>query len=153
MLTKKLLFISDSHQWAQCEECSKWRKLPVDALLPYRFLCSDNKWEPERWTGILTVKHEFCSHLVTNTCSKNSSSWFSMIMFMQNRCSISIEVPFYGTALHAFLKLLQHVVTSGKLDILAFMNPCDAHFLTLFHSKLTCSFSVFIGPRVYLHRS
>ncbi|XP_020092484.1 B3 domain-containing protein Os07g0563300-like isoform X2 [Ananas comosus] len=52
VLGKRTYFITnlvgDSHQWAQCEECSKWRKLPVDALLPYRFLCSDNKWEPER---------------------------------------------------------------------------------------------------------
>ncbi|XP_038987699.1 B3 domain-containing protein Os07g0563300-like [Phoenix dactylifera] len=38
----------DNYQWAQCEDCSKWRKLPVDALLPFRWTCSDNKWDPDR---------------------------------------------------------------------------------------------------------
>ncbi|KAF5186556.1 B3 domain-containing protein [Thalictrum thalictroides] len=35
-------------QWAQCEECSKWRKLPVDALLPSKWTCSDNLWDAKR---------------------------------------------------------------------------------------------------------
>ncbi|ONK75980.1 uncharacterized protein A4U43_C03F22580 [Asparagus officinalis] len=35
-------------QWAQCEDCFKWRKLPVDALLPSKWTCSENKWDPER---------------------------------------------------------------------------------------------------------
>ncbi|KAJ6815729.1 putative pentatricopeptide repeat-containing protein [Iris pallida] len=38
----------DNNQWAQCEECSKWRKLPVDALLSSRWTCSENKWDPDR---------------------------------------------------------------------------------------------------------
>ncbi|XP_048132410.1 B3 domain-containing protein Os07g0563300-like [Rhodamnia argentea] len=35
-------------QWAQCEDCLKWRKLPADALLPSKWTCADNSWEPER---------------------------------------------------------------------------------------------------------
>ncbi|CAI0468394.1 unnamed protein product [Linum tenue] len=35
-------------QWAQCEDCSKWRKLPANALLPSRWTCSSNFWDPER---------------------------------------------------------------------------------------------------------
>ncbi|XP_027111695.1 B3 domain-containing protein Os07g0563300 isoform X2 [Coffea arabica] len=35
-------------QWAQCEECSKWRKIPADALLPSKWTCSQNLWDPER---------------------------------------------------------------------------------------------------------
>ncbi|CAN1854376.1 B3 domain-containing protein Os07g0563300 [Linum perenne] len=35
-------------QWMQCEDCSKWRKVPVDALLPYRWTCSRNLWDLER---------------------------------------------------------------------------------------------------------
>lgn len=38
----------ENSQWAQCEDCSKWRKLPVDAFLPSRWTCSENKWDPER---------------------------------------------------------------------------------------------------------
>ncbi|EXB51816.1 B3 domain-containing protein [Morus notabilis] len=35
-------------QWVQCEDCSKFRKLPADALLPSKWTCSDNSWDPER---------------------------------------------------------------------------------------------------------
>lgn len=35
-------------QWVQCEDCSKWRKLPADALLPPRWTCSQNSWDTER---------------------------------------------------------------------------------------------------------
>ncbi|OVA13887.1 B3 DNA binding domain [Macleaya cordata] len=40
--------VGEKIQWAQCEDCSKWRKLPVDALLPPRWTCSDNSWDPKR---------------------------------------------------------------------------------------------------------
>uniref|UniRef100_A0A1D1YYL3 B3 domain-containing protein Os07g0563300 n=1 Tax=Anthurium amnicola TaxID=1678845 RepID=A0A1D1YYL3_9ARAE len=36
------------NQWAQCEDCSKWRKLPVNALLPPRWTCSANSWDSQR---------------------------------------------------------------------------------------------------------
>ncbi|RXH86081.1 hypothetical protein DVH24_017134 [Malus domestica] len=35
-------------QWAQCEDCFKWRKLPINALLPSKWTCSENSWDPER---------------------------------------------------------------------------------------------------------
>ncbi|XP_023517533.1 B3 domain-containing protein Os07g0563300-like isoform X1 [Cucurbita pepo subsp. pepo] len=35
-------------QWIQCEDCLKWRKLPASALLPSKWICSDNSWDPER---------------------------------------------------------------------------------------------------------
>ncbi|URD98978.1 B3 domain-containing protein [Musa troglodytarum] len=38
----------ENYQLAQCEDCSKWRRLPVDALLPSRWTCSNNTWDPER---------------------------------------------------------------------------------------------------------
>uniref|UniRef100_A0A0D9X0C5 CW-type domain-containing protein n=1 Tax=Leersia perrieri TaxID=77586 RepID=A0A0D9X0C5_9ORYZ len=52
ILGRRTYFVTDqsgeNHQWAQCEDCSKWRKLPVDALLPSKWTCADNKWDPER---------------------------------------------------------------------------------------------------------
>ncbi|CAM0906289.1 unnamed protein product [Alopecurus aequalis] len=52
VLGRRTYFVTDqsgeNHQWAQCEDCSKWRKLPVGALLPSKWTCSDNKWDPER---------------------------------------------------------------------------------------------------------
>ncbi|XP_068321328.1 B3 domain-containing protein Os07g0563300-like [Pyrus communis] len=35
-------------QWVQCEDCFKWRKLPINALLPSKWTCSENSWDPER---------------------------------------------------------------------------------------------------------
>ncbi|XP_038691019.1 B3 domain-containing protein Os07g0563300-like isoform X2 [Tripterygium wilfordii] len=34
-------------QWVQCEDCSKWRRLPGNAVLPSKWTCSDNT-DPER---------------------------------------------------------------------------------------------------------
>ncbi|KAL4189964.1 hypothetical protein AMTRI_Chr08g209650 [Amborella trichopoda] len=35
-------------QWAQCDNCYRWRKLPFDALIPPRWTCTDNAWDPRR---------------------------------------------------------------------------------------------------------
>ncbi|KAL9239000.1 hypothetical protein vseg_013359 [Gypsophila vaccaria] len=35
-------------QWAQCDNCSKWRRLPADYLLPPKWTCMDNAWDPIR---------------------------------------------------------------------------------------------------------
>lgn len=38
----------EQEQWAQCDDCSKWRRLPVDVLLPSKWTCSDNVWDSSR---------------------------------------------------------------------------------------------------------
>ncbi|KAE8724237.1 HSI2-like 1 isoform 2 [Hibiscus syriacus] len=52
ILGRPTIFASDNLgeiiQWAQCEDCFKWRRLPSTALLPYRWTCSSNSWDPER---------------------------------------------------------------------------------------------------------
>ncbi|KAE9599307.1 putative transcription factor & chromatin remodeling CW-Zn-B3/VAL family [Lupinus albus] len=52
VLGKPTIFTTDNMgekvQWAQCEDCLKWRKLPASALLPSKWMCSDNLWDPER---------------------------------------------------------------------------------------------------------
>ncbi|KAG7960194.1 hypothetical protein I3843_10G111400 [Carya illinoinensis] len=40
--------VGEKIQWVQCEDCFKWRKLPANALLPSRWTCTDNSWDPER---------------------------------------------------------------------------------------------------------
>ncbi|VFQ89537.1 unnamed protein product [Cuscuta campestris] len=37
--------LGEKFQWAQCEDCYKWRKIPCDALLPARWTCSQNIWD------------------------------------------------------------------------------------------------------------
>ncbi|KAA8550445.1 hypothetical protein F0562_002129 [Nyssa sinensis] len=38
----------EQEQWAQCDSCSKWRKLPVEVLLPPHWTCTDNIWDSSR---------------------------------------------------------------------------------------------------------
>ncbi|XP_031485333.1 B3 domain-containing protein Os07g0679700-like isoform X2 [Nymphaea colorata] len=49
---KMTLFTSspsgEHDQWAQCDGCSKWRRVPMDALIPPRWTCTDNSWDPKR---------------------------------------------------------------------------------------------------------
>ncbi|XP_031122376.1 B3 domain-containing transcription repressor VAL1-like isoform X3 [Ipomoea triloba] len=49
---KRTIFTSLSSgehgQWAQCGNCSKWRRLPVHVLLPANWTCSDNVWDSNR---------------------------------------------------------------------------------------------------------
>ncbi|XAR58833.1 hypothetical protein NMG60_11014387 [Bertholletia excelsa] len=46
---KRTLFTArrsgEQEQWAQCDSCSKWRRLPADVLLPPRWTCSENIWD------------------------------------------------------------------------------------------------------------
>lgn len=49
---KRSIFIvrtsGGQEQWAQCDGCSKWRRLPVDVLLPPKWTCMDNVWDHNR---------------------------------------------------------------------------------------------------------
>ncbi|KAF5782464.1 putative transcription factor & chromatin remodeling CW-Zn-B3/VAL family [Helianthus annuus] len=38
----------EQEQWAECDNCSKWRRLPADFLLPPRWTCQDNVWDQSR---------------------------------------------------------------------------------------------------------
>ncbi|TYI59272.1 hypothetical protein E1A91_D10G024800v1 [Gossypium mustelinum] len=52
VLGKPTIFATDKSgekiQWAQCEDCFKWHRLPSDVLLPSKWTCSSNSWDPER---------------------------------------------------------------------------------------------------------
>ncbi|MFQ6639323.1 hypothetical protein Gotur_015965 [Gossypium turneri] len=41
-------YVREKIQWAQCEDCFKWRRLPSNVLLPSKWTCSSNSWDPER---------------------------------------------------------------------------------------------------------
>uniref|UniRef100_A0A7N0VK51 Uncharacterized protein n=1 Tax=Kalanchoe fedtschenkoi TaxID=63787 RepID=A0A7N0VK51_KALFE len=49
VLAKKTIFTvgasGGQEQWAQCDFCSKWRRLPVDVLLPLKWTCAENFWD------------------------------------------------------------------------------------------------------------
>ena len=42
------LIFRGQEQWAQCDSCSKWRRLPVDILLPPKWKCAENAWDQSR---------------------------------------------------------------------------------------------------------
>ncbi|XP_077214243.1 HSI2-like 1 isoform X2 [Tasmannia lanceolata] len=49
---KKTMFTArpsgEQDQWAQCDNCHRWRRLPVDVLLPPKWTCADNRSDPMR---------------------------------------------------------------------------------------------------------
>ncbi|URE41239.1 B3 domain-containing protein [Musa troglodytarum] len=49
---KKTIFTArpsgEQDQWVQCDDCYKWRRLPVDVLLLSKWSCADNTWDPKR---------------------------------------------------------------------------------------------------------
>ncbi|KAL8225092.1 hypothetical protein R6Q57_017649 [Mikania cordata] len=49
---KKTIFTVNAsgsqEQWGHCDNCYKWRRLPSDVLLPPKWTCSDNVWDPDR---------------------------------------------------------------------------------------------------------
>ncbi|XP_004514737.1 B3 domain-containing transcription repressor VAL2 isoform X2 [Cicer arietinum] len=49
---KKSIFVVRStginEQWTQCDSCLKWRKLPVDVLIPPNWTCMENLWDQSR---------------------------------------------------------------------------------------------------------
>lgn len=35
-------------QWIQCDDCLKWRRIPVEILPPSKWTCADNTWDSKR---------------------------------------------------------------------------------------------------------
>ncbi|XP_050368326.1 B3 domain-containing transcription repressor VAL2-like isoform X2 [Argentina anserina] len=58
-------------QWAQCDDCSKWRKLPVDVLLPPKWTCSENSWDSSR--SSCTAPEEMSSKQLDSLLSSSVS--------------------------------------------------------------------------------
>ncbi|ERN03698.1 hypothetical protein AMTR_s00403p00012560, partial [Amborella trichopoda] len=45
----------EKYQWVQCDNCAKWRKLPMDVLVPPRWSCADNSWDPKSLRGRMSL--------------------------------------------------------------------------------------------------
>ncbi|XP_078436033.1 B3 domain-containing protein Os07g0679700-like [Wolffia australiana] len=52
VLGKKTIFSTrtsgGTDQWVQCDDCHKLRRLPADAVVLSKWVCSENFWDPER---------------------------------------------------------------------------------------------------------
>ncbi|KAK4481263.1 hypothetical protein RD792_012147 [Penstemon davidsonii] len=63
---KRSIFIvrlsGEHEQWAQCDSCFKWRKLPVDFLLPPKWTCQDNEFKKQRVATSFKSTNENESH-------------------------------------------------------------------------------------------
>lgn len=47
-LTTLSNLIREQEQIAECDICSKWRRIPVNALLPANWTCAGNIWDSNR---------------------------------------------------------------------------------------------------------
>ncbi|GKA17430.1 armadillo-like helical domain-containing protein [Tanacetum coccineum] len=48
----------EQDQWAQCDNCSKWRRLPVDFLLPSKWTCQENLWDHSSKANIRIISKD-----------------------------------------------------------------------------------------------
>jgi hypothetical protein len=39
----------EQDQWIQCDDCSKWRRLPLNVIVASKWTCADNTWDPKRY--------------------------------------------------------------------------------------------------------
>ncbi|TVT96769.1 hypothetical protein EJB05_58010 [Eragrostis curvula] len=37
----------EQDQWIQCDDCSKWRRLPLNVIVASKWTCTDNSWDPK----------------------------------------------------------------------------------------------------------
>jgi hypothetical protein len=37
----------EQDQWIQCDDCSKWRRLPLNVIVASKWTCADNTWDPK----------------------------------------------------------------------------------------------------------
>ncbi|KAH9307875.1 hypothetical protein KI387_035786, partial [Taxus chinensis] len=77
VLCKRTFFMvsqsGDQDQWAQCDACGSWRRLPLAVNLPRRWTCSDNSWDPTRASCLASQEissGEFEDFLRLNIASK-----------------------------------------------------------------------------------
>lgn len=57
-------------QWAQCEKCYKWRKVPVDAEISANWTCRQNHWDPLRLR--CSAEEELTQDIIKNIFSVNN---------------------------------------------------------------------------------
>ncbi|XP_020595222.1 B3 domain-containing protein Os07g0563300-like [Phalaenopsis equestris] len=79
---------SINSRWAQCEDCWKWRRLPLDSLLNHRWTCSDNKWDPER--SSCSAAQEISAD-ITHLLRTRTGSWKRSKVKFENENENEIE--------------------------------------------------------------
>jgi hypothetical protein len=45
-----LCLFREQDQWIQCDDCSKWRRLPLNVIVASKWTCIDNTWDSKRYT-------------------------------------------------------------------------------------------------------
>ncbi|TKY47263.1 B3 domain-containing transcription repressor VAL1 [Spatholobus suberectus] len=97
-------------QWAQCDDCSKWRKLPVDALLPPKWTCSENVWDSSRCS--CSAPEELSSRELDNLLKTNKD--FKKRQIVENSKSIQEHEPSGLDALASAAVLGENLVDTAE---------------------------------------
>ncbi|KAE9594477.1 putative transcription factor & chromatin remodeling CW-Zn-B3/VAL family [Lupinus albus] len=99
-------------QWAQCDDCSKWRRLPVDAVLPPKWTCFENVWDARRST--CTVPEEESSKELENLLIPNKD--FKKRRTLENGKSIKEHKPSGLDALASAAVLGENLIDPAELS-------------------------------------
>ncbi|OIV95661.1 hypothetical protein TanjilG_01455 [Lupinus angustifolius] len=99
-------------QWAQCDDCSKWRRLPVDAVLPPKWTCFENVWDACR--SSCTVPEEVSSRELANPLIPNKD--FKKRRTLENGKSIKEHEPSGLDALASAAVLGENLIDPAELS-------------------------------------
>lgn len=97
-------------QWAQCDDCSKWRKLPIDALLPPKWTCSENVWDSIRCS--CSAAEELSSRELENLLKTNKD--FKKRRVVESSKSIQEHEPSGLDALASAAVLGENLVDTAE---------------------------------------
>ena len=82
------LIFRGQEQWAQCDSCSKCRRLPVDVLLPPKWTCADNNWDQSR----SAFRQSYFLCILTLTKFQRKSFHFLRYFVVRSSCSAPDEL-------------------------------------------------------------
>ncbi|RZB50764.1 B3 domain-containing transcription repressor VAL1 isoform X2 [Glycine soja] len=97
-------------QWAQCDDCSKWRKLPVDALLPPKWTCCENVWDSSRCS--CSAPEELSSREIENLLKNNKD--FKKRRIVESSKSIQEHEPSGLDALASAAVLGENLIDTAE---------------------------------------
>ncbi|KAL7136063.1 hypothetical protein ABFS83_10G004000 [Erythranthe nasuta] len=89
VFAKRSIFVvrlsGEHEQWTQCDDCFKWRKMPIDILLPPKWTCQDNI---DQTRCSCSAQDELCSSEIENLLKMNEG-------LTKRRFQTSLSKPTY----------------------------------------------------------
>ncbi|XP_041024181.1 B3 domain-containing transcription repressor VAL2 isoform X2 [Juglans microcarpa x Juglans regia] len=115
------LIFRGQEQWAQCDSCFKWRRLPVEILLPPNWTCAENAWDqsmcscsapdelsPKELENLLRLNKEFKKRRIVTSHRPNRGHESSGLDALANAAILGDNMGDPGTTVATTTKHPRH---------------------------------------------